>query len=72
MKPVFIDILEEIMGDEMTDVHRTAWNKLFNAIKSLWKQEQDSVIAQQTEASWGFDSDINSASKGYYRQRSDW
>lgn len=39
------------MGDEMTDVHRTAWNKLFNAIKSLWKQEQDSVIAQQTEAS---------------------
>ncbi|XP_063397985.1 globin-like [Mytilus trossulus] len=51
LKPVFIDILEEIMGDEMKDVHRTAWNKLFNAIKSLWKQEQDSVVAQQTEAS---------------------
>ncbi|XP_063423431.1 globin-like [Mytilus trossulus] len=51
LKPIFIDILEEIMGDEMTDVHRTAWNKLFNAIQSLWKQEQDSVVEQQTEAS---------------------
>lgn len=51
LKPVFIEILEEIMGDEMKDIHKTAWNKLFNAIKSLWKQEQDIVVAQQIEAS---------------------
>lgn len=42
--PVFIEVLEDIMADQIMEVHKNSWTKLFEIIRSLWQEEQEQVI----------------------------